>query len=227
MRSTLFLLIFLPFISFSQSNIDLKNLDLGIDIGPGWTDVTPQFKPIGWSKDGKFAYRNTMCDDMCGCCTNGIAVISAITDETVEYLDFGEGGGDFGSISMKDSIMEVRKTLSRNNIVIGSVGQFVKSNKINDYNIVLNQKIISARDGGDIGFDLEYKLIVGNNNIGYKTVSKGLITDNHQDLQYLGYIKSPFENRILILFSDCSFGLESTYWHQLYIVGCNLNQKTF
>ena len=30
-------------------------------------------------------------------------------------------------------------------------------------------------------------------------VSKGLITDNHQELEYLGYIKSPFENRILIL----------------------------
>ena len=224
MKSKLFLLIFLPFISFSQSNNDLKTLDLGIDIVGGWDDVIPQFKPIGWSKDGKFAYKNTMCDDMCGCCWNGISIISAITDKKIQYLDFV---GGFGNISMKDSIMEVRKALSRNSIVVGSVGQFIKSNKINDYSIILNQNRISEREGANIGFDLEYKLIVGNNNIGYKTVSKGLVTDNDQDLQYLGYIKSPFENRILILFSDCSLGLEVTYRYNLYIVGCNLNPKTF
>jgi hypothetical protein len=227
MKTKFLLLIFYPFLSFSQNNSDLKTLDLGINIVGGWTDVTPKFKPIGWSKDGKFAYKNTMCDDMCGCCTDGIAVISAITDETIEYLHFGEGGGDFGEISMKDSIMEVKKTLSRNNIVFGSVGQFIKSNKINDYEIVLNQKIIRPRDGYDIGFNLEYKLIVGNNKIGYKTVSKGLITDNNQDLQYLGYIKSPFEDRILIIFSDCSLGIEVTYTYSLYIVGCNLSKRSF
>jgi hypothetical protein len=228
MKKNILIFILIPLISLSQSNRSLETIDLGIIETPGgWDDVIPQFKPIGWSKDGKFAYRNTMCDDMCGCCTDGIAVISAITDETVEYLPCGEGGGDFREMSMKDSIMEVRKTLSRNSIVVGSVGQFIKSNQINDYNIILNQKRISAREGANIGFDLEYKLIVGNNNIGYKTVSGGIITDLDQDLQYLGYIKSPFEDRILILFSDCSLGLEMTYRYDLYLVGCNLNPKTF
>jgi hypothetical protein len=34
----------------------------------------PIFQPIGWSKDGKFAYREVFCDGGCGCCSEKLTV---------------------------------------------------------------------------------------------------------------------------------------------------------
>ena len=232
MKKLLLLLLCLPMIGFGQNISNFKTFDLGINIVGGWDDVVPLFTPIGWSKNGKFAYHNAMCDDMCGCCTNELIIFNSILDENIEYLDFVEieGDADIENVFTKDSI-EIKNILTQNNIVYGNMGQFIKSSKIDDYNIVLDQKKVLDKydDEWDLknSFDLEYKLMVGNNNIGYKTVSQDVINDNFQRLQYLGYIKSPFENRILILFSNCNLGIENTYTYSLYIFGCNLNLKTF
>ena len=69
-----------------------------------------------------------------------------------------EGGGQFGEISKNDSIMEVRKTLKRNNIIIGRLRKFIKSNKINNYNIILNQERIKSNS--EWGYGIEYSLVV-------------------------------------------------------------------
>ena len=225
MKKIIILLLIIPSSLFCQINDNLSSVYLEIkETTDGWLDVFPNLIPIGWSDDGKFAYKITMCDDMCGCCTDGVSIINTITDKQVQYLDFGEGGGQFGEISKNDSIMEVRKTLKRNNIIIGSSGKFIKSNKINNYNIILNQERIKSNS--EWGYGIEYNLIVGNYD-GYKTVSKGIIEDNEIDLQYLGYFKSPFENRIIILFSSCYRGIEQTDYYSLKFVGCSLNPKTF
>ena len=221
-----FIILFIPLISHSQINDNLQSIYLDInETEDAWTHAIPNFYPIGWSKDGKFAYKITRCDDMCGCCTNGISIIDAITDQEVEYLDFGEGGGEFPDITTKDSSIKVRETLLRNDIVIGSVNTLINSEKINNYNIVLHQKKLNIQKYS--GSDIEYNLMVGNNKIGYKTVSKGLIEDNHIDLQYLGYFINPYEDRILILISSCQRGIELTDYHYLNFFGCNLNPKTF
>ena len=106
--------------------------------------------------------------------------------------------------------------LSKHKIQKTGFGKLIHSDKINQYNIILKQKSRS-----------EYTILVGNNKIGFKRVSEGVIEWQLADLNYIGYFKDPFEDRILILFSSVTFGEAETDWHTLHFVGCSLDPKTF
>ena len=79
-----------------------------------------------------------------------------------------------------------------------------------------------------LGFSSEENCVLpGNKKSGYKKVSKGIKKNNIIDLQYHGYFLSPYEDRILILFSEGSRGIEKTDHYNLNFSGCNINKKTF
>ena len=229
MKKLLLLLLCVPLIGFGQSNNNLPIIDLGIHINE-WKenepippfDVIPQFKPIGWNKDGNFAYQITKCDDMCGCCIDYICIRSIITDEVIDEIHFGEGG--YGrvpyDISFKDSINQVNMLLSKHKIQKTGFGKLIHSDKINQYDIILKQNNWGQSRS-------EYTILIGNNKTGFKRVSEGVVEWPRTDLNYIGYFKYPFENRILILFSSVISGHAETDWHTLHFVGCSLNPSTF
>ena len=233
MKKLLLLLIVIPLTFFGQSNNNLPIIDLGIDIAEDedntrW-DVIPIFKPIGWNKEGKFAYQITKCDDMCGCCTDYICIRSIITDRVIEEIHLGEQSQK--SDSYKDSINEIKEInllLSKYRIEKTGFGELIHSNKINQYDIVFKQNEITNYDEYNYEYTiLEYTILVGNNKIGFKKISEGIVEEPLGDLNYIGYFKYPFENRILILFTSATWGEEETNWHTLHFVGCSLDRRTF
>ena len=232
MKKLLLLLIVIPLTFFGQSNNNLPIIDLDIAIEPEEGDDTPNFdvipifKPIGWNKEGKFAYQITKCDDMCGCCTDYICISSIITDRVIDIIHGGEQSQK--SDSYKDSINEINLLLSKYRIEKTGFGELIHSNKINQYDIVFKQNEITNYDEYNDEYTiLEYTILVGNNKIGFKKISEGIAEEPLGDLNYIGYFKYPFENRILILFTSATWGEEETNWHTLHFVGCSLDRRTF
>jgi hypothetical protein len=234
MKKLLLLLIVIPLTFFGQSNNNLPIIDLDIAIEPEEGDDTPNFdvipifRPIGWNKDGEFAYKITKCDDMCGCCIDYICIRSIITDEVIDAIDFGEISDhvnkiDFGEhrhVPYQDSTNKVNLMLSKHKIQKTGFGKLIHSDKVNQYDIILKQNNwMQSRS--------EYTILIGNNKIGSKRVSEGVVEWPLADLNYIGYFKYPFENRILILFSSVIDGHAETNWHTLHFVGCSLDPKTF
>ena len=230
MKKLLLLLLLIPLTFFGQNNKNLI-IDLGIYQTQDESmifDVIPQFKPIGWNKDGSFAYQITKCDDMCGCCIDYICIRSIITDEVIDAINFGEASehvneidfGEHGHVPYQDSTNKVNLMLSKHKIQKTGFGKLIHSDKINQYDIILKQNNWWQSRS-------EYTILVGNNKIGFKRVSEGVVELPRADLNYIGYFKYPFENRILILFSSVIDGHAETNFHTLHFVGCSLDPKTF
>lgn len=231
MKKLLLLLLLIPLTFFGQNNKNLI-IDLGIYQTQDESmifDVIPQFKPIGWNKDGNFAYQITKCDDMCGCCINYISIKSVITDQVIDAICFGENGNGRvpDDISYKDSTNKVNLLLAKYKIQQTGFGKLIHSDKINQYDIILKENKLKNYESYGWGREARYTVLVGNDKIGFKKVSEGLIEDASDELNYIGYFKDPFENRILILFSSSSAGEAETNWHTLHFVGCSLERRTF
>ena len=231
MKRIFFILLFIPLTFFGQNNKNLI-IDLGIyqtQYESMVFDVIPQFKPIGWNESGYFAYQITKCDDMCGCCIDYICIRSIITDKVIDSQIFGENGNGRVpyDISYKDSTNKVNLLLAKYKIQQTGLGELIKLNKINEYDIILKENNITNDKRYGFGRVTRYIMLAGNDKIGFKKVSEGLIEDASDELNYIGYFKDPFENRILILFSSSSTGSAETNWHTLHFVGCNLERNTF
>ena len=178
MKKLLLLLIVIPLTFFGQSNNNLPIIDLDIAIEPEEGDDTPNFdvipifRPIGWNKDGEFAYKITKCDDMCGCCIDYICIRSIITDRVIDEIHRGEQSQK--SDSYKDSINEIKEInllLSKYRIEKTGFGELIHSNKINQYDIVFKQNEITNYDEYNDEYTiLEYTILVGNNKIGFKKI---------------------------------------------------------
>ena len=96
MKQILLLLIILPLLSFGQSywrwdyggEKELLEELSGFDFqyanyvnGNGFNP--PVVYPIGWSYDGKFAYYEEYCNDMCGCCSSALIVRDLASNRTL------------------------------------------------------------------------------------------------------------------------------------------------
>ena len=240
MKKLLLLLLLIPLTFFGQNN-NLPIIDLDIAIEPEEGDDTPNFdvipifRPIGWNKDGEFAYKITKCDDMCGCCIDYICIRSIITDKVIDAIDFGEISDhvnkiDFGEhrhVPYQDSTNKVNLMLSKHKIQKTGFGKLIHSDKINQYDIILKENKLKNYESYGWGRETRYTMLVGNDKIGFKKISEGIAEEPLGDLNYIGYFKYPFENRILILFTSATWEEEETNWHTLHFVGCSLDRRTF
>ena len=232
MKKLFLLLLCVPLISLSQIFTEPTTLNLiEVELDEfGYGGNLPIFGPIGWSKDGIFAYQMTYCDGGCGCCSNEINVVSAKTDKGIDgiHLPSDENGSIESSWNEKQK--EIDKVLLKYNIRNTGFGEFYKSNKIGDFEIIFSKNIIECPDDGWIygaEYENHYKLLIGNDNIGYKKVTSGTQDCGSFGLSFKGYFISPFEERILIVLSSYSLGYEAEEDYDLHFYGCSLNPSTF
>jgi len=232
MKKLLLLLVCVPLISFSQiftqpNLINLIDAEYNSSMGSNF----PDFGAIGCSKDGLFAYQIMYCDPEG--CFNSIEVFSAKTDELIASLDFNNSNHN---IDLEEewniNYKKINELLSRYNIYNTGFGEFYRSNRIGNFEIILNRNIIECTEpdyGWTYGAEYEnhYRLLVGNDNLGYKKVTSGIQDCGIIGLSFEGYFINPFEDRILIVLSSYSLGFEAEEDYNLHFFGCSLKTSSF
>ena len=85
MKKLLLLLLCVPFISISQDYKTLEVIDAeyNTDMGTNF----PDFSPIGWSKNGEFAFQIIIEHGGIGLVKNSIYIISTKTDQVLDSID--------------------------------------------------------------------------------------------------------------------------------------------
>ena len=165
------------------------------------------FKEIGWSENNVFAYILTGCCEENGCGDNKIIVQNSITNEILEIISFSrrEETGELSDSLTFDS--KLGRLIDKYKIVKSQNVDFVHSSVINEsgLNIFLNSKIIvdslncfSRSNRKEDYYKVSYDLVIGNDQLGYKLVSKGIGNCYTDDIKIEGYYFSPFNNIVTI-----------------------------
>lgn len=198
------------------------------------------YYPIGWSRDGNIAFREFREFDGAGGCQDNLIVQSMVTDKIIKdiQLDFFMDGSvgdwddhcDFEKIWRKER-RTILKYLNRYEIQDNSFGFMNKSKEITsnnrEYKIKLSQDLLETYDGYNYEGEnrTSYKLKVYVNGRS-KTISKATIRAHNID--YIGYYKSPFEERIAIVlqYQDDQSG-EYANNGGIIIIGCDLHPRSW
>ncbi len=172
-----------------------------------------KFYPIGWSRDGKFAYISEPADEACGCYFFKIAIQDMITDDVVwewKYNDDGKGD-DLKTVWWKNlrtftEKLHEYKIIQLQNIEIEPPAFQYDNRK---YYLDLDTKL---REDPDYGFDVMQRAIISirSPQLGKKTIF------NYYERNYamvlntmlIGHIKNPYEDRICIIHTEERRGYE-------------------
>lgn len=190
------------------------------------------FYPIGWSKDGKFAYYLEPPDEACGCYFGEINIVDLKTDKvlwTKRYegeMDKPEDLKSFWKKSRKmisQKLNQYKIQAGKNFTLLGGTfeanGDSFKIDYFADVNLdedpynskgTIAVKIISANKGKKTLYQKTFK---GENNAGILDSSLG------------GVLKSPFESRVAVIRVDTQRGWEGPpHVTKISVVGADLTK---
>ncbi|MBK9528331.1 MAG: hypothetical protein IPO41_08420 [Acidobacteria bacterium] len=204
------------------------------------TLIPEAFYPIGWSKDGKFAYYSEPVDEACGCYYAYLAIQDMRTDKIIWEFKYDQGdeddlvtGKQRGSGNIRELWKKNQKLfsekLAENGIVASRVVMLNKTFSAGgtSYTARSAKKMGQNIDGGEIRVDL-YTVSLRSTKLGTKTVftSEDHSTDDYWfmlDAGLIGAIKSPYENRVAIIAIEAMKGYEGPpHTAQIRIVGADL-----
>ena len=224
MKKLLSLLVFTPFLSLSQENVD-HNL-------------------IGWTSDNKVVYMEESFWHLPWSIT--IKVQNLITDKIEDFIEISTAG-DGDALYLSNSNYEDTEMLpqyiedsilSSNTMSVSYFENFLRMYRISKESISLYEdnyiedydlKII-------VSLNEQYRnktvfdVLVGSQVIGYKRIGSGSKAD---DVTIRGYYISPFDSRVLIVIETNTMHRGEEYFEgmenemKLYYFGCSLNPSTF
>lgn len=179
------------------------------------------FFPIGWSRDGKFAYYVEPVDEACGCYFAELRIQDLRTDKILwEFKNDPNSRVDKDGSPLEDDIQKLWK---RN--------QKLFAEKLNEHGIVpvarfamlrrsfssggktYSAKAISKRSGDEDGLRVKNVVFeVSSPSLGKKTVFSaqysGEVYESPLDVGVAGAFKSPYENRAAIIMINVQRGWE-------------------
>ena len=178
-----------------------------------------KFFPIGWSKDGNFAFATEPVDEACGCYYFSLEIINLAKDSFVWYFSYNSEEGGFEN-NNKDSGATHKQYLKRQQIWQGEYARFSK--KLNQFKIipsvsssfekfpmpVNNEKIdLSLKEslkfhGADFNDSAwcDSVVLIKNNSVHAQQLVR--VEYNYRaplDRPVEGYLKSPYENAGVIV----------------------------
>lgn len=178
------------------------------------------FLPIGWSRDGKFAYATEPSDEACGCYFFKIFVQDMVTDEILWSWSYSSGVDESTQntgTTLEQVWLKMQKEFSQklNQYQI----QTVRYDRVTKLPLQENGKLIKFDIRNRFGnLDQDYR--VAYTKI-YRTISgapeKLLFSGNFgNSSDYLGVLsngiagclRSPFENRVALLYFEKNWGYE-------------------
>ncbi|MCF6241845.1 MAG: hypothetical protein L3J74_10940 [Bacteroidales bacterium] len=165
--------------------------------------LVDKFYPIGWSKDGKFAYITEPADEGSGLYLFELVVFDAVNNKNVWSWKPEEREEGSLSSTWKNNYALFKKKLNEYQIEQEDNIELKKgktSFKGNEYQIVLDTK---TETDPDFGFDMikEIKITINSPELGTKEIYQSK-TDEYS--MYIGafvpgYILSPYNGRIVVL----------------------------
>ncbi|MEK7724504.1 MAG: hypothetical protein AAB336_09170 [Acidobacteriota bacterium] len=190
------------------------------------------FYPIGWSKDGKFAYYLEPPDEACGCYFGEIYIVDLKTDKilwTKKYEGDMEKPEDLKSywkksrklISQKLNQYKIQtgKNFTLTALPLNFGGEAIKVDYISDVKLTddayssigdIAVKLVSAKRGEKTIFKKHYE---GENNAGVL------------DSQLGGVLRSPFESRVAVIRVDTQRGWEGPpHVTKISVIGADLTK---
>ncbi|HKX82651.1 MAG TPA: hypothetical protein VJL58_00395 [Pyrinomonadaceae bacterium] len=181
------------------------------------------FYPIGWSRDGKFAYYVEPVDEACGCYFAELYILDLKTDKELwKFKNDPESRVDANGAPLDDNLQKLwkrnqrlfNKKLSEYGIV--PITRFASlGNNFSSGGRSYSVKLIAPKEHDDeFGYDhvRSVNLALSSPALGTKTVysadEKGERFLSPLDVAVAGVLKSPFENRMAIVMMSVHRGWE-------------------
>lgn len=193
-----------------------------------------EFYPIGFSPEGNFAYINRPCDGGCGCCTHDIIIQDLLTDKIETQLSLApteEMGTQSHLESWNKNFSKVEKALklkgiSQSSLQIRSSSSFIDDITSHKYDIKINKKVKENEYSAEQGGEMSYSVYVTIDNGKTKRITKGVFQYAY-DLEYLGYIRSPYSDMIAVVLNKKQRGFEGDINDDVVVVGCHLDPSFY
>ena len=241
MKKLLLLLLCVPLIGFGQNSAG---------------DYYTNWSVLGWSMDGYVALLEIHEDDMFGGCSYSIIIQNMKTDKIVEnyylhsvgglepgdddYEDYEDYECDSVYVMGKYYDTETKKLFKKYKIIENDNNKFYKTSVVNNnYKIIFESKDAPVPDsleeldnynGCELYWcgnrPIDYSLTIKDSRNKSKILTKG--TDwcaSH--IYYVGYFKSPFEPRLLMVIYSRESDASQMYYSTYRFIGCSLNPSTF
>ena len=200
--------------------------------------IPESFFPIGWSKDGKFAYYVEPVDEACGCYLGRIVIQNMRTDEIVWEFEYNQGNsvegdemtgpGDLQTLWAKNRTLFTEK-LSENGIVAVPSAILGKTFTVAGRSFTAKAVEKMAPKKSDYADRVAYYTVsVSSPKLGSKKVfaSDDRTKDDYWfmlDAGLIGVIKSPFEDRVAIIAVEVMRGYEGPpHTGDIRIIGADL-----
>ena len=195
--------------------------------------ITENFFPVGWSKDGKFAYYTEPGDEACGCYFGQLIILDAVNDK--ELWSFKYDGLDHQDKPKYRAITDLWRKNRK-----------LFSDKLNQYGIIpqgrFNLLMFPINHAGDqLRADLKIEenkdeetriyskvkratLRISSRRGGTKIVHEETYPEYGPiDVKVLGYVKSPYEERAAIILLEVQRGYEGPpHTTHVKVVGSSL-----
>jgi hypothetical protein len=207
----------------------------------GYPGLVPEtFFPIGWSKDGKFAYYFEPVDEACGCYYAGLIIQDMRNDKVLWEFKYNQdddrdpqtgdmkGQGNIRQLWVKNKKLFSEKLrengiVASRSVLLGKMFTAAGSS----YTAKATKKMGKNVDGDDERVNF-YTITLTSPKLGSKKVAT---TYDHTkddywfmlDANVIGAIKSPYENRVAIIAIEVMRGYEGPpHTGDLNIVGADL-----
>lgn len=195
----------------------------------------PEFYPIGFSPSGSFAFILRPCNGGCGCCTHNLVIQNLLNDKMETIYEIRKSDFDIAvhEKDWKTDFNNIRKKLmlsdiSQSKFKLNTESVFFDANGDHRYQIIVNQFKKESQDPNAYGsgMKLTYSVVVKMDDFKTKKISFGEV-ENGISLEYLGFLRSPYNDQLAVVFNKKSFGFEAEVDNDIIIVGCNLNPIYF
>ena len=174
------------------------------------------FYPVGWSKDGKFAFYVEPADEACGCYFGHLVIQDLRTDKILWEKKYE------GSEEKQENLQTVwrqhQKEFSRKLAEYGIVAQkrFVRQASAFKYQKdLMTPKLINNvkfEDGSDLGVSGNFLVQLVSKQQGAKTLYEQKFDpekyENFMDVELSGSLLSPFEPRAVVILVETRRGWE-------------------
>jgi hypothetical protein len=190
---------------------------------PGQNFLVENFYPIGWSKDGKFAYYAEPVDEACGCYFAKLRILDLKTDKVLWSFDYeGDGSGEARKSAKPysfDTLWRANRKLFSDKLrehAIEPQGRAAllsfpihhKGDRLTA-DLKLKEKENATEEERLYGVVSRSTLQFYSRRSGKKTILDSSYPEwRPLHVGILGYVKSPFEPRVAVILVEINRGYE-------------------
>lgn len=191
-----------------------------------------EFYPIGFSKDGLFAYLSRPCSNGCGCCSHTIRIQNIFTDKIVSELALSENSehveNHLQNWNAKErSVISLLRSKGVSQIPMEVIPDKEIEFKGHSYEVRVSKSETPNTDSYYIYPTINYNVKVAMDQRGSGTlVTKGQII-NGLSFKYIGYILSPYTDQVMLLFESVEGGFENVKESTIIPIGVTFDPKLF